>query len=203
MKKLNLLTIIIMLAFAGVSFGQITGTPHDFSADGFGTTEICIVCHTPHNALQDVSGTIQPLWNHDLAVTTYALYSSTTFNASSSITQPNGSSKLCLSCHDGSVAIDNFSGATGTNFVTGSANIGGTAFTDLTNDHPISFTYNAALENADGGLHDPTSTAVSALLSTTGEMQCSSCHDAHSNANGSFLVMSNAGSALCIICHDK
>jgi len=35
------------------------------------------------------------------------------------------------------------------------------------------------------------------------KMQCSSCHDAHDNTNGKFLVMSNTASALCIVCHTK
>ncbi|MBZ0173237.1 MAG: hypothetical protein K8E66_12710, partial [Phycisphaerales bacterium] len=39
------------------------------------------------------------------------------------------------------------------------------------------------------------------VLDANGELQCTSCHDAHNNAHGSFLVMSNAGSALCVACH--
>ena len=121
--------------------------------------------------------------------------------------QPSGSSKLCLSCHDGTVALDNFGGTTtGTSFIST-----GLVGTNLSDDHPISFTYDAALATADGGLYNPT-TALSGLGGTItvdllrgGEMECSSCHDVHNSypANPSLLVITNAGSLLCLTCHDK
>jgi predicted CXXCH cytochrome family protein len=36
-----------------------------------------------------------------------------------------------------------------------------------------------------------------------GKMQCTSCHDPHDNQFGKFMVMNNAASALCLMCHDK
>ena len=82
--------------------------------------------------------------------------------------------------------------------------------TDLSDDHPISFTYNTALATADGGLWDPAS-ALSGLGGTidadllSGSMvECSSCHDVHNSYGIPFLlVKSNAASALCLTCHDK
>ena len=123
------------------------------------------------------------------------------------MTQPDASSKLCLSCHDGTIALENYGGRTnGTNYVTGSSNLG----TALNNDHPISFTYNTALATADGGLHNP-STKNSGLGGTInsdllygGKMQCASCHDPHNKGNfTSMLRLSNANSALCLTCHNK
>lgn len=206
MKKLNLfLAVAVMLLVSQVSFAQITGSGHDFSGQGWNTTsEICIVCHTPHNA--DVSVLNAPLWNHELsAVATYTMYSSATMQSVAG--QPDGSSKLCLSCHDGTVALENFGGATGgTHFMTGAALVG----SDLSNDHPISITYDATLAGNDGGLFDPTQTqsglggTITATMLIGDKMQCSSCHDVHNSSNlANLLVKSNLNSALCLTCHDK
>jgi predicted CXXCH cytochrome family protein len=121
--------------------------------------------------------------------------------------QPDASSKLCLSCHDGVTAVDNFGGiTTGTFTITGDANIG----TNLSNDHPVSFTYDLALATADGGLYDPATTnsglggTISADMLFGGKLQCASCHDVHNSAGIDFLlVKSNAASALCLTCHNK
>jgi len=198
--------------------GTIVGTDHDFSSSGFSGGEICVVCHTPHSA--DTAVLEAPLWNHELTTQTFAMYKSPTLDAPQDA-QPSGSSKLCLSCHDGATAIDSFGGNVGTNFMGGSAAVG--ANDDLTDDHPISITYDAALSSVDQGLFDPTATTVtigdggdktrtgtvSDLLLPADKVQCSSCHDVHNNfvvpgTNGSpFLRVSKAGSAICLTCHNK
>lgn len=192
---------------AQVSAGTIAGTPHDLSAKGWGTTETCKFCHTPHQA-QVVAGGGSPLWNHKTtAVATYTLYSSPSFSAS--ITQPGPTSKLCLSCHDGTVAVDSFANrgvlVSGTHFITATNMVGGGG--NLASDHPIAFTYDAALASADGGLVTPVSTNyVDSLRQVplyNGKMECASCHTSHDNAFGNFLRMSNASSALCSKCHVK
>ncbi|WP_457615461.1 cytochrome c3 family protein [Lutibacter sp.] len=203
--------LILILAFVGLSstlgFGQnIAGSAHDFSNKNWNPGgEICEVCHTPHNA---VTGLTAPLWNHEVTTSTFTLYTnsvSPSFDATAS--QPDGSSKLCLSCHDGTVAMDNFGGQTGGNqFLTGNKNLG----TDLSNEHPISFTYDATLATTDGGLFDPTSTnsglgsTITSDLLLANKVQCSSCHDVHNGSGvAKLLVKSNAGSALCLTCHNK
>jgi len=192
MKKV--LFILLSLAVAAGLNAQIAGSAHDFSTETWTTdSRICLPCHTPHGADMTVSDA--PLWNHDVTVDTYTLYSSSTLNAT--MTQPAGVSKLCLSCHDGTVALDSFGGATGTDFIA-------TPITTLESEHPVSFTYDTALATADGGLHDPSSTPAVAALLFSGEMECASCHDVH-NADGNtyLLRVDNAGSALCLTCHDK
>lgn len=204
----SILSIFVALAFSGIVFGQgIANSAHDFSGQGWGTTEICEPCHTPHNA--DITVSDAPLWNHEVTTATFTLYSSSTLDAT--INQPEKSSKLCLSCHDGTVALDNFGGnTTGTNFIDSEHLIG----TDLSNDHPVSFTYNAALSTADGGLFDP-STEITVLGGTieadllfgaTGNasLECASCHDVH-NGSGleDLLRIDNDASAFCLTCHDK
>ena len=140
----------LLAAAQGATAGQIVGSAHDFSSKGWGSSEICIFCHAPHNNA-NVAGDV--LWNHALSTATYTLYSSPSMNAT--VTQPGGVSKLCLSCHDGTVAIDSYGARTGTNFVTGGKNLG----TNFSNDHPIGITYDAALVTADGTLK-ATTTAV-------------------------------------------
>jgi len=178
--------------------GSIVGTDHDLSSRGWGTDEICVFCHTPHNAKSEQ---LAPLWNHQSTTATYTLYSSSTLNAAPG--QPAGVSKACLSCHDGTVAIDSYANQTGTHNMTGGALMG----TDLSNDHPISFTYDAALATADGGLVTPASSAWvdggHTLPLFTSKMECGSCHNVHSNVNGDFLRKSNAASAMCLSCHNK
>jgi predicted CXXCH cytochrome family protein len=203
-----LFTFLFITAFATVSFGQITGTKHDFSASAWSGGEICVACHTPHNALAISNA---PLWNHLVTTQTFTPYSSTgTLNAT--VGQPSGVSKLCLSCHDGTTKIDAIGGAVG------SATIGAVAGNfglDLSNDHPISFVYNSALVTADGGTGLKAVTALSGLggsiendmlfgaVSGSKTVECSSCHDVHNAGFASLLRKSNAGSALCLTCHSK
>ncbi len=192
-----------MLAFVSISFGQtIVGSAHDFSSETWNPSgEVCIVCHTPHHAIS----TDAPLWNHEVTTATFTTYSSSTLDAT--VGQPDGTSKMCLSCHDGTVAIDNFGGQTGgSEFITGDDLIG----TDLSNDHPISFTYDATLATNDGGLFDPTTTnsglggTIADDMLSGGKLQCSSCHDVHNGSGvAKLLVKSNANSALCLTCHNK
>lgn len=70
--------------------------------------EVCVYCHTPHGA-QNSSA---PLWNRTLPTTgNYTPYSSTTMDTS--VGQPDGVSLACLSCHDGTIAIDSIINAPG------------------------------------------------------------------------------------------
>lgn len=201
-KTLSLTALMLLSVVYIVSAQGISGSAHDFSSDAWSGGKICIVCHTPHNA--DASTADAPLWNHESTTATFTLYASSTMDGTTG--QPDASSKLCLSCHDGTVALENFGGTTGgTNFVS-TGNLG----TDISDDHPISFNYNTALSTSDGELYDP-ATANSGLGSTIdadmligGKMQCASCHDVHNTAgHANLLVKDNAGSALCLTCHDK
>ncbi|MGD9897703.1 MAG: cytochrome c3 family protein [Calditrichaceae bacterium] len=207
MKRLSIFNLAVILFFmiGGSAFAQsIVGSAHDFSSAAWNTSDqICIVCHTTHNA--DVSVSDAPLWNHEMTSATFTPYSSASMNAT--VGQPDASSKLCMSCHDGTIAVDNYGGQTGgSHFITGNSLVG----TDLSDDHPVSFTYDAALANSDGGLYDP-STANSGMGGTIsndlligGKVQCASCHDVHNSQGFSkLLVISNSSSALCLTCHNK
>lgn len=206
-------SIIGMAAFAGaLALGttdlpaQITGSDHDFSGID-PQRRICVFCHTPHNA--DLTVMEAPLWNHAVTNQNYTLYSSPTFDAT--VSQPTGNSRLCLSCHDGTIAIDAYGGRPGTIFLAGPDAIGADG---LANDHPIAFQYSDSLAIQDGELFLP-SVAPSLLGGTIdedllfdGSLECASCHDVHNGGaaaavNDDLLVVTQQGSTLCLVCHDK
>jgi len=199
--------------------GSITGTAHDLSGNGYSGGEICVVCHTPHNS--DTSVTEAPLWNHAITTTAFTMYSTDSLDATQD-GQPTGTSKLCLSCHDGVTAIDSFGGNVGTTVINNADKAVGLNG-DLTNDHPISITYDTTLSQTDPGMHDPATQTVTvgaggdktrtgtvaALMLSAGKVQCSSCHDVHNNFVGTggndqpLLKVSKAGSQICLTCHNK
>ncbi len=206
------ITIVLLSTARSAIGGQITGSAHDFTANAWSGGRICIACHAPHHT--DTSVTDAPLWNHDVTAQAYTLYNSATLDAT--VGQPSGLSKLCLSCHDGTVAVDSFGGVTGTNFVSAPSNLGAA----LNDDHPVGFTYDAALASADGALHDPSSQnatigsggqtksgTIDAVMLFNGKMECSSCHDVHNtftaDAGAKLVRISQAGSAICLACHNK
>lgn len=213
MKRAILVAVMISVGIgsglARISGAAISGSKHDMSTvDGVTMPDgqTCVACHTPHNA--DVSTTDAPLWNHQLSgVTDYTMYSSPTFDGTMSA-QPTGVSKLCMACHDGTVAVDAFGGMAHNDLHgnvkisaigTGSGNLG----TNLKKSHPVSFDYNAALLAKDNELNDPTVTPISNWVKG-GRFECSSCHDVHNNTGiDKMLNASNTGSALCITCHKK
>lgn len=195
MKLSNILFLSIAVSICpAVSdvFASVTGTAHDFSAAKDGSAA-CQYCHTPHKAL---SGSV--LWNHKLSDRTYEIYWSTSLDAK--VGQPTGSSKLCLSCHDGTVALDaTVRGRRGGTFMPpGSTNLG----TDLSDDHPVSFVYSSDLSDKDPQIKAPDSLPEECQLDQLNEMQCMTCHDPHHDTFGNFLVTTNIRSNLCVQCHD-
>lgn len=142
------------------------GTPANHTTD---TGEICVFCHTPHGG--DSSASI-PIWNRNISnPPTYTRYSdlgTSTFDAAEA---PIGSITIgCLSCHDGTQAIDSLLNAPGSGRYTAPGTVqpprlgngfvgddqnagqlaptngGGAAVvqmlgTDLSNDHPVSMQY--------------------------------------------------------------
>ncbi len=209
MKRWLVLAIIAACPAWGIGQVQnarVAGTAHNLSASGPGTVkatteqEICIFCHTPHNASM-----VQPLWNRMMPVGAYKVYSSNSLHAVPG--QPTGSSKLCLSCHDGTIALGSvlsrnqpIAMAGGiTTLPAGKSNLG----TDLSDDHPISFKYDSALATKNLKLKDPSQLPPEIKLDKSQELQCTSCHDAHNNQFGKFLVMDNSTSQLCTSCHNQ
>jgi predicted CXXCH cytochrome family protein len=199
------LTLFLVTFFAATaSADTILATKHDLSVSGPGPikavteSEVCMFCHAPHNGTGET-----PLWNHTMSQASYIPYSSSTTRAT--IGQPTGASKLCLSCHDGTIALGMVNTRSAAvpmqNGVTtmpgGRSNLG----TDLSDDHPVSFVYDRTLATANGELKDPATLNTRVRLDHNNQMQCTSCHDPHDNQFGKFLVQNNYGSALCLNCH--
>lgn len=183
----------------------ILTTKHNLSVSGPGVvkaaseSEICVFCHTPHN-----SAPRGPLWNRRDPGSVYTPYTSSTQRAV--VGQPTGASLLCLSCHDGTVALGDvltrasITMAGGqTTLRAGPSRIG----TDLSDDHPVSFAYTTALAAANGELANPATLVGRVRLDAFGQVQCTSCHDPHDDTYSKFLVMPNVASALCTSCHVK
>lgn len=193
------------LCLVAPSRAGVATTKHNLSAGGPGTrkatseAEICVFCHAPHNTAP--SG---QLWNRRLPATTYAPYTSSTLRSAPG--QPNGASLLCLSCHDGTIALGDVLSRAATIDMAGGA-LSGNALLgiNLSDDHPVSFVFDAALRAARGELADPATLVRpgAVRLDASGRLQCTACHDPHDDANGNFLVMPNTASALCQTCHIK
>jgi predicted CXXCH cytochrome family protein len=221
MKQLFRMIVVILVLPAASMLAQssIANSKHNLSSGSGNTiraqteTALCIFCHTPHSAS---AITTAPLWNRAQPSSTYQLYTS---NYLSGLTvpypapsQPNAQSKLCLSCHDGTIAIGAvynpgitsspipMAGAV-TTMPTGSSSYVGT---DLKNDHPVGFTYNRSSDPELVQRAWPWNTAVALDPdASTGRIECHTCHDPHDNQYSHFLRMSNTNAALCSHCHNK
>ncbi len=180
-RILGLVALIVVGQDAMAQTG-IRQTKHNLSTTGLagnnrvtaGTDEVCVFCHTPHGAdVTNAPGTTlpaAPLWNKNLAAMTgYTTYSATQSSTLDGQVLAVGSVSLaCLSCHDGSQAMDNIinapgsggydisgGGVTGRSYTwdtgTGRVDADGRLTTgptivanltkDLTNDHPIGIAY--------------------------------------------------------------
>lgn len=202
--------LLVFLNFAAAAKEGIMNTKHNLSFSGPGEikslteTEICIFCHTPHNAVPQT-----PLWNKPLKPVNYVPYASTTIAANPS--QPNGPSRLCLSCHDGTVALGEVLRPQSGIAMRGTISMGGPSYlgTILSGDHPFSFSYNTSVLNPLAGLFP--ALPADLIFYGNGFIECSTCHDAHEDAykspdldgklTGKFLVADNRYSALCTKCH--
>lgn len=199
--------LILAVPGTGISAESVINTKHNLSVTGPGpvrsTTEdrVCVFCHTPHNA----ESTVAYLWNRETSTANYTTYQSSTIYAA--VGQPAGASKLCLSCHDGTIALGALISepsevpfAGGIRFMPdGAAKLG----TDISDDHPVSFTYDSSLAMTSGELEDPSFLQQEVKLDANEQLQCTACHDPHDNTNGKFLVMSDMYSNLCTTCHKK
>ena len=215
--------VVIVPGQMDMAYAGIAATNHNLSVAGPGAvksideTEICVFCHTPHRAIKNDN---IPLWNHNLSTAgNYGVYTSPTFDGATTIQNMGGAdsttaavSNLCLSCHDGTVAVNSLNNPSNANQsgnpVMGGVNGDGTIpdgvtmlGTDLSDDHPINFTYDAALFNIDRSLNDPAT--LTGVVLFNGTVQCASCHDPHSSVYPTFLRVDNTGSGLCLRCHDK
>ena len=231
MKKTALIVTALTLT-AGAAYAAmvpISQSAHNLN-NGSATGEICIYCHTPHNAVVPI-----PLWNRtnpspgDFNANLYKTSPTLSQAAKDSVLTTESISLFCMSCHDGNTAMEavvnaNVAGSISPR-ITGAlaANNAKNLKTDLTNDHPIGFDYKLAQEEDSGlrrddlVLNDYFKAADAAEGRTTSQnflygagtnggnlFECSSCHRVHdAGPSGNFLRMENGQSKLCLACHIK
>lgn len=168
-----------LLFMSSFAMAAITGSKHDLSSTGAfnkftptsGNSEICVFCHTPHGA---DTGAPAPLWNRTLHTTlTYQTYAALATSTLDGATAAVGSVSLaCLSCHDGTQAMNEVINAPGSGTGTGTwagtwtagsaagaantlaygtiVNLG----TDLRNDHPVGIQYGGGRSGGYAALTD-------------------------------------------------
>lgn len=193
MKKIVLLTALFSMLYASSAFALITMSRHNLSASHVevtettpyadvyttATTEVCVFCHTPHGGTTD-----GPLWNRGLASPSgYTMYSSTTMDATQP-SGPGGISLACLSCHDGTIALDALRNAPGSGGFNATPTTQGWTFNglgtstnnslpedgritnltqNLADDHPISIRYaNYGGTTLDPKFNTPTGSSTTA-----------------------------------------
>jgi len=218
MKRLGMLVWLVtattLLAGAQADKRGLLDSKHDFRPTSAATIraasgpsasdQLCVYCHTPHNANPGAL-----LWNQKMSTTEFPTYTSSTLQASISPVTAQDSSKLCLSCHDGTIALGSTISNGDIPFVQGAeyqlpstsrsniAGFGGYGFAD---DHPFAFTPNYS--NTQIKAPDP----GDQVKLVAGKLQCSSCHDPHNETTdavqGNFLVKRNQASSICLSCHE-
>ncbi len=164
MKKVLLLVLALSLVLgvatvlrAGILGPGVYDTPHDVRViTGEEGLEPCAMCHSPHSGTGDY-----PLWNRDQGPQTYTPYASPSFDMWSG-KQPQAPSSLCLVCHNGVFSsLVNYPGPGSHSGEEYDYEMNPTFWAmlglDLTNEHPISFTYepNRDLNQDNNGFPDP------------------------------------------------
>lgn len=221
------LTAAMALLFSPNKADAITGV--HFFGNAQGTVDVCVMCHVPHRAPKSPL-----LWNHVFSANNYSWsdWTQTTggTNLPTNIKEWSGSSKMCLSCHDGSVAIDALYytppdlfpyGKSGFPIGHGVIGAGG----NMKGHHPIAMpypyngvknTYNGITTGDDalksGWVANPTRVKIytdpNGGANNRG-IECSSCHDVHTGSRDypggrqNNLRDTLAGSQLCLDCHTK
>jgi predicted CXXCH cytochrome family protein len=202
-----------ILLIMALGQADVRHTKHNLAISSPGTVravnqdQICVFCHVPHGASQT-----RAIWNKDLTYqlsgSLYTLYGSSTLDAV--VNRPNGASKLCLTCHDGALALGSLMNLDAVRPATVAMRNGVTVIpaglsrlgTDLRNDHPVSF----QPDLTDPEIVLPPASDAVKLQPGTGvakdSVQCTSCHDAHLTTTF-FLVKQDTRGALCTTCHAK
>jgi len=189
---------------AAVSHG-VRGSKHDFSRSGPGPikavseSDTCKFCHVSH------MGAAAALGNRpDDHPSKYQRYASSTLESAPGA--PSQSTRMCLSCHDGTIAIGK---TLSSGRIEMQMHAGGDARpdgfaktsigTDLRRSHPVSVRPPMTAKVRAPSPEEP------ARLAPNGEVECTSCHDPHREdrdpVQRKFLVGSNRESALCLSCH--
>ncbi|HPR63298.1 MAG TPA: cytochrome c3 family protein [Thermoanaerobaculia bacterium] len=205
-----IIVMFLSLPLAVLGDDSVIHSLHNLSRSGPGQIkssteiEVCKFCHIPHTA-----DPVEALWGHQLSTAQYEIYTSDTLD--STMDQPNGSSKLCLSCHDGTIALG---GLINQNLDVGPMpfSSGGFIGTDLSGSHPVSMVVDNGVVASNNSrykslnnLSDMTADSDGVALDGNMRFQCTSCHDPHSDLNygssGIHFWRKSTFSEACLVCH--
>ncbi len=210
MKKLPLLLVALALTgslFAQTFTGDVLGS-HNLGPGGTGPVQgqgsaACLYCHAPHSGI----GGRTPLWSQTLSSQSYTLYSSTTLKNAPRQPAVGGTSSLCLSCHDGTVAVGTKVPG-GAIPMTGSMNSKDVFGSELQASHP--FSLQTPMVDAPNLVDTLTTTHVTAdpqhkVNLIQGSVECNSCHEPHQQnidpLSLKFLARDSISGQLCLACH--
>lgn len=218
--KIFLAAFLLLIFLSSLALSGVRDTKHNFTQQStspnayfLGANQVCVFCHTVHNA----DPARDQLWNHEVNdLQSYIPYSSPTLDMPQSA--PRNGSLICLSCHDGTIAVNSLnnlpgpegagnygtpagSGLDGSGKLTSSSSA--YVSTDLSDDHPVGLTYDTAFDNDFVPLTGNPDLYPDKLLYLGNYVECTSCHNPHDNSWGDFLVESNQNSDLCGRCHIK
>jgi len=188
--------------------GDVLGS-HNMSLSGAspikGGLDPCLYCHAPHSGVQNTNAA---LWGQTLSTQSYATYSSTTLHNTSLQPTLGADSSLCLSCHDGTVAV-------GQTQPYGAVKMSGNMYpadvfgTNLQGSHP--FSLKLPLVDAPDlmpslVLNGTTADPLKQVKLINGDVECTSCHTPHQQSidmlSKNFLVRDSSSGQLCLSCHE-
>jgi predicted CXXCH cytochrome family protein len=204
MKARLMAFLCVAVAVAAAQSGDVLGA-HDLSLSGQSHIQgrmsaACLYCHVPHSGIGK-----GPLWGQTFSSSVYTTYTSSTEQNTSVQPELGQASSLCLSCHDGTVAVGQVT-PYGPYTMTGTMPKMGT---DLQATHPFSLQLPmkdasnlVASLVANGTTADPTQ----AVRLIKGNIECTSCHNPHSQRidklSPNFLVRDAVKGAVCLACHE-
>jgi predicted CXXCH cytochrome family protein len=206
------LFLFALLAVGVMCEAQISGDvlgSHNLSLSGTspvkGGLDPCLYCHVPHSGVQNPNGA---LWSQTLSSQVYKSYTSTTLHNTGLQPMLGGDSSLCLSCHDGTVAV-------GQTQPFGQIQMSGNMYpadkfgTDLQGSHPFSLKTPMVdapdLVQSLASSHT-TADSTGAVKLINNSVECTSCHTPHSQMvdaiSKNFLVRDSSSGQLCLSCHE-
>jgi len=211
-KKWLPISGVLMLAMVCTGEAQVTGDvlgSHNLSLSGTspvkGALDPCLFCHVPHSGVQTTN---PALWSQTLSTQTYKTYSSTTLHNTTLQPMLGADSSLCLSCHDGTVAV-------GQTQPFGQINMTGSMYSadkfgsDLQGSHPFSLKLpmvDAADMVASLTTSHTTADPTGAVKLINNDVECTSCHTPHAQmvdqVSKNFLVRDSSNGQLCLSCHE-
>jgi hypothetical protein len=229
-------TLLLLLLPVATARAGVIDSPHDFTKKSWNTAasspadpnSVCGPCHQAHKT---DSVAVVPLWAHDTATpSSFKMYNTANVpNSQMKATVesvPQGASLSCLSCHDGTVAVNQMAGGVILGGTPEQISLKGNITKDgnnvvhpgdLTHSHPISMVYNTALLTKDHGLFDPataqvlTPDAATVRLGNSPDLtiknflltgpnkdhlECTSCHDVHDSKGVAYDPVTNPNMVL-------